>query len=509
MRKITSEISYLESAELASAEKSIIFGDEKLDYSFLKKLISRYFKWKFDIKKGIFYAFSFKESLYDERVVLETLKQKEIVESYGEGPIFCDYPRFYFFGTYIHIKKGVKKIRSWGYALPFEERSMALKKSLWEAIERQASYYYKGSTTVTYPNLRIGNASFLYDLIPKFTHHQLKLDSRLVSSKEDMEQMTGFNVESLTGDKKRFLPGECFYWGDRLGDNEKVFQESTTSGSGGGTTKEYATLSALYELIERDLYLLFWYAKVAPKLIDVREEEGELYEYIRDAKERFNLEIYFFDIRYDINIPSCMCIVVDPVLNFISTGGKVSFDAVSALQGAFMEALAIMNSARSRAENDRVSEDRLQEIMATLCDSRASVNKTVRMNMYCSKLGIKMVKDFWIENNTKIVSFKDFDKNSMIFGHKKEELAYIVLVFKKLVKEKGEGYHIYRHHFSSVFAHMYNYSVVHVFVPSFLKLHLNEAYAALVSPRLKEFARLHRAAIKDEDDINSLPHFLP
>ena len=509
MRDITSKISYLESYELAHSSKELIISSPLVDDSFISQIRKLLIFKLLGIKNSVLYTFSFKDSILAERLLLESYKESGFIESYGEGVVYCDYPRLNFFGIVLFIEKDKLTVRSWGYSLPYEEKSLAIKKSFWEALERQSSYYLPSSSSIMYPDFKRGDASFLYDFIPKFNELQIRNNPSLLSEKKDLQNVFGLWVKSLTKSGKTFLPADCFFWGKRVGEEAKFFQDLTTSGSGGGYTVENATLSALYEAIERDLFMLYWYAGTPPQLIDLSLEKGSFFDYIKDAKERYNLEIYFFDVHYDINIPACVCIVIDPVLNLVSVGAKVSYNTVTALQGSCIEALATLCSIRSDHDKNAIKEESLIAILKDVEENPSSVNKIIRTSMYSSPLGIKMIKDLWI-NSSEVSSFKDFDALSRNFSSTADEFKYITDQFKKLTVEKGEGYHIYTHTFSSLWTKLFGYKVVHVFIPSFLKLNLSEVYRATNSSRLSEFIKKYKKeSLSGELSSNVLPHPLP
>ncbi len=506
MRVISSKIGYIESHKIDQVQKKLLFK-EVFHGDIWSKVSNLLLKWLLNMHEGVVYTFSFSDKILSQRILLEELKQKGFIEHYGEGIVHCDYPRLNFFGVYLFIEKETLLIRSWGGTLPFEDKNVALGKALGEGLERQTSYYFKNSTSIQYPKFWKGDASFLYDLIPRIAPQTNLESSMYVRSKNDMKDVLGFMAPTLTQGSKKFLPLGCFYWGEKGDDAEKSFQEHTTSGSGGGYTQEAATLSGLCELIERDLFLLYWYSKVKPAIIAIENQTGEFFDYIKDAKERFNLEIYFLNTKYDIDMPSCVCVVVDPVLHLVSVGAKVALDPELALRGAFLEALATLNSIRNR--KDHVSEETLRKILQERPQSHVEINKALRVVLYCSPYGISLIKDLWIKNNNNNITFETFSEDGKNFPSKKEELKYVVDFFKKLVKEKGEGYHAYIHMFSSVWTKLCKYYVVHVFVPSLLKLHLNEVYSTKSSARLTEFCTNKGVKMETENSINPLPHFFP
>lgn len=505
MKESTSKISYLDSHSIQSVSKHLVINDTT--QGIREKIQAKILSYIFNIKHGVVYSFSFTHDLFSERVGLEVLMKKGYIDTYGEGVVYSDYPRFNFFGIVLFIEQKKSTIRSWGYSFPFEEKGLAIKKALWEGIERQASYYIKNVTTLPHKTLQKGDARFLYEYIPKFTKGQITRNQQLLAHKEQLSSLSGFKISPLTGGPARFLPASLFYWGESISPTECSIKEPNTSGSGGGYTKETATLSALYELIERDAFLLFWYSRVMPSIIDIEGKGGVFFDYVRDARERFNLEIYFLDTTYDIDVPSCVCLIIDPVLHLVALGAKVSPSAETSMRGAMLEALATLSTIRSR--KNYVEEEELQVYLKQSLFGDKAVDNGKRVNLYCSPMGVTLIKKLWIGDGTKKITFDSYNSNSQIFKTAREELISLQNKFKTLVKEKGEGYHIYPHQFHSTWASMTKYILMHVYVPSFLTLHLQEEYAAPLSTRLFEFAASYGITIQDESDCNPLPHPFP
>lgn len=475
---------------------------------------ARYFKFIKNIKffvlgkllgvqEGYFYIVKTNHQ-YAIRNLLDSLREKKFIEGYGEGVLFSDYPKFYFIGIVSFLKKknAVEKHYSWGYVLPDDDKEKAYSKALGETLERHVTYYSSLERGVAYPKFYKGDASFLYPFIPKFTEEQIKRFSDIVTSEDDMKEMFGFKVKCITGGSKKFLPVESFYWGELSEKSQKVFFHPTTSGSGGGITHDEAFLSAVYEGIERDHFLLYWFSGISPNQVQLDSTDGGFGEYVERIKRDYNLEVYFLDTRYDTEVLSTVCILIDPVLNLIAMGGKAGVLAEEVLRGSFLEALAILCSIRDRGEG--VSESELRTILNDF-SLKMNLGKTKRMNLYSSLYGISIVRSHFLEGAQ--VTVREFSSSVKKFTTKKEEKENLLNVLRGLVDKKGEGYHAYIHDFSSTWTKETEYFVTHIFIPSFLKLHLIEALATPVSERVLAFAKEKGKSLDSEKDINRLPHF--
>lgn len=506
MKEHSSKIAFLESHTLQSLEKHVVVEDDtrlkiraRIRGFFLRTLLG--------IENGVLYVFSLRERMLRERLVLEDLKNERIIDSYGEGVVYADYPRINFFGIFFRVGANEKVLRSWGYAMPYEDKSLALRKALWELCERSASFFSKEGETEKGVTERKGDATPLYESIPKCTEAQTKVHDDIVRSVDDLRSITGRRMRPLFGGSSKFIPLQTFFWGDRIADGDVYLHEPTTSGSGAGTSFETATVSALYELIERDHFLLYWFSGVAPREIDVRLVEGQFFDAVRDARERFSLEVYFFDTTYDIDVRACVCLIIDPVLDIAALGGKVSALSEHALTASYLEALATLNLVRSR--NARVGEERLTKLVEEKNWGSMSVDKSARVNLYNSPKGIRMLREMFLGREAKQITYPEYSAQSRSWENEGEEYRHLAHEMERLYQKKGEGYETYVHEFTSPLAKRFGYRVVHAFVPAFLKMHLTERFVAPISPRLTEFMKTHNKSDIALSNLRHLPHPFP
>lgn len=80
--------------------------------------------------------------------------------------------------------------------------------------------------------------------------------------------------------------------------------QDCSSGCAIGSCLEEALFHALLELIERDTFLISWYARLALPRIDPRSCQNPETLFILEAVEKSGYDLYFFDARLDTPIPS-------------------------------------------------------------------------------------------------------------------------------------------------------------------------------------------------------------
>lgn len=122
-------------------------------------------------------------------------------------------------------------------------------------------------------------------------------------------------------------------------DDENYFVFESSNGVALGSSIYEAKLFALFELVERDAFLNFWYKKARLYRIDINSVEKKVQEKIA----RFETEdkkVYIFDMTFDISIPSILCLAVDfrgKVATYISTASHVNYNV--AINAAVNECL--------------------------------------------------------------------------------------------------------------------------------------------------------------------------
>lgn len=101
------------------------------------------------------------------------------------------------------------------------------------------------------------------------------------------------------------VPEQLVYYVNYRSEYPSMVQDCS-SGCAIGSCLEEALFHALLELIERDTFLLSWYARLAPPRIEPRSCQNLETLFILEAVEKSGYDLYFFDTRLDTPIPSVM-----------------------------------------------------------------------------------------------------------------------------------------------------------------------------------------------------------
>jgi ribosomal protein S12 methylthiotransferase accessory factor len=152
------------------------------------------------------------------------------------------------------------------------------------------------------------------------------------------EALTWIRATVLGSGQTVFVPAALVYL-DFAGDGERErFAQMTTSGLAGGEDLESAVLAALYELVERDAFVITWLNRLPAARIDFPDDVGIGAE-IRRHYRRFGIETLAFDLTTDLGIPVVLAIAVDRSGNLpaASVGLGCSLRPQTALDRAVME----------------------------------------------------------------------------------------------------------------------------------------------------------------------------
>ncbi|RCW26107.1 ribosomal protein S12 methylthiotransferase accessory factor [Marinilabilia salmonicolor] len=104
----------------------------------------------------------------------------------------------------------------------------------------------------------------------------------------------------LTYGKETYCPSAFIYLPWTIED--KWILSGTSTGLAAHTNFNKALLTALYELIERDAFVITWHQKiVSPKIIIDKSIQSFINQVFPS-----NYEFHFFDITYDIKVPTVM-----------------------------------------------------------------------------------------------------------------------------------------------------------------------------------------------------------
>jgi ribosomal protein S12 methylthiotransferase accessory factor len=165
---------------------------------------------------------------------------------------------------------------------------------------------------------------------------------------------------SLRTRKPLLVPEQLAYYGVRA-QQDACFVKDTSNGCATGSCLEEAILHGLLELIERDTFLIHWYAKLTAPRIDPWNSRNPRTLRLLDRLERLGYDIYLMDTRLDIPVPTIVGVAVrrGDELGKLTLAAGASLDPEEAISTALCELAAYVPDMPDRV---RARHAELQEL---------------------------------------------------------------------------------------------------------------------------------------------------
>jgi ribosomal protein S12 methylthiotransferase accessory factor len=134
------------------------------------------------------------------------------------------------------------------------------------------------------------------------------------------------------------VPEQLVYYLDHRKDHPNFVQDCS-NGCATGSCLEEAILFGLLELIERDSFLISWYAKLGLPRIDPWSSTNREILFLVDRIRKLGYDLHLFDMRLDLKVPSVMGLGVrlDPGLGKLVVAAAAGLDPEQAVLGAIRE----------------------------------------------------------------------------------------------------------------------------------------------------------------------------
>lgn len=150
------------------------------------------------------------------------------------------------------------------------------------------------------------------------------------------------------------VPEQLVYYMSRR-EGVPLFVQESSNGCAAGSCLEEAILHGLLELIERDAFLLTWYARLAPPRIDPWSCRNQQTLATLARIERLGYQIHLFDTRLDIRIPSvtALALLREDAPGKLALAAGAALDPEEAISSALGEVAAALPDFARRLENER------------------------------------------------------------------------------------------------------------------------------------------------------------
>jgi len=162
----------------------------------------------------------------------------------------------------------------------------------------------------------------------------------------DVEAELTWVLGSLVGSGEPvYVPATLVYMNFVGNGGREFFTRMSTSGLAGGADLPSAVLGGIYELVERDAFMVTWLARLPAARIDFDGSDGIAAEIARHY-ERVGIETVAFDITTELRIPAVMAVTFDRTQGRpgAAVGLGCDLDPAVALDRAVMEVAQVRTS---------------------------------------------------------------------------------------------------------------------------------------------------------------------
>ena len=435
------------------------------------------------------------------QILLNYLYREEMIEApeFMFIPRANDLPQSYsvMLALPFNRKEDVRwRVYGYGNALEIEG---AYGKAVGEALERHILTLYTDDELVhgSYETLRRQHKNLLnIGHLNAYAPWQKEQDEEFNADQKTLSWIPG---TELLSENKALIPAQCVFrrYRSKAKSNEPILMDSTTSGGAGGFTFEEAVLSAVYELVERDSFFMYWLNTLSPPVIDLQEMPLQSVAHSIEARcKQYGLDVYFLDTTSDISVPSCVCALVDSRGNEprVTIGGSSGFDLEKNFSSSFLEALSVSNYALDLMKLEL-------PIEYEPFSGNPPIGRMERISFWKGRQALDRFS-FFISGKKIPVHKSSFYQLARNFKSVAEEYAHV----REIFRNKGAGYELYCYEAAHSVLNRVKYTVVKVIIPKLFPLYLRERSATLDSSRLREAAA--RRGIK-KPPLNPWPHPFP
>ena len=237
--------------------------------------------------------------------VISFLKKANYIDKIGKKEI--RFPGYYgfFIEKNISIGNAIYPVTAYGFD---KNQNIALSKALGEIVERIGSGLKDEENNTIEKSF--SEIFQIYNVMyPPRVHRFLDVQKKDMPElgHTDDRKILWVKGENLFTKEKVFVPRDVTSWflGPRT--SRTLFLHSTTNGCAGHFSKDVAVLSALFEVIERDAFLVHWLTKISPRKLAVESLPESLKKRVELFKE-WGYVISILITTTDIKMP-CVNII--------------------------------------------------------------------------------------------------------------------------------------------------------------------------------------------------------
>jgi ribosomal protein S12 methylthiotransferase accessory factor len=220
-------------------------------------------------------------------------------------------------------------------------RDSARMSAVGEALERYCSALYDDNSLYFGSYVEFNEYAVNPRDFALFSKRQYQQEGFWFPEFSETNMMGWIEGYSLTEQKEVLVPAHLVYLPYKRKDNESALCESVSTGTACGSSLEEAILKGIYEVVERDAFMIMWLNGLVMPGVIIESSRNEKTLGLLERISNSNLSLYVKYITNDIDIPIFLGILADrsgapPVL---AVGACANLNAEEALLSAIEETI--------------------------------------------------------------------------------------------------------------------------------------------------------------------------
>ncbi|MGM0807135.1 MAG: TOMM precursor leader peptide-binding protein [Bacillota bacterium] len=294
-----------------------------------------------------------------------------------------------------------------------------------EGLERYCGYAPRGKRTIVYePYNKVKNVAINPLSIGTHSHeqyHQPHYPFQPFDPDRPIHWVWGY---SLSEDRPILVPETFAYYS--MGGGEGFVYETSNGCAVGGSLEE-AILYGIFEIVERDAFLMTWYGELPIPRIDMKSiDDSELQLMVQRIQHVTGFEIHLFNATMENGIPSIWAMAKNTKedgLNLLSAAGA-HLDPLRAAKGAVQELSGMLLNMEESFVKDRKKYEKMYR------DS----NLVRHMEDHSMVYGLKDAEKrlYFLLDKRKVRDFEEEFKPIHHTADLLEDLNGVLDIFKKL-----------------------------------------------------------------------------
>lgn len=438
-------------------------------------------------------------SFKTKQLISNLIKKKFIVRIIKKPRIYHDEPEIIWYegqsGDFLTQTDGGGGTTANGSGADFDEE-VAILKTINEGLERFSLCVYRNDNLLFSSYEKIAGKAINPSSFAGISDVQRQSDKRLEIKRDScFRWVKGF---SLPEKKDVFIPAQLVYVGYRYHLGEPLIQQQISTGAAAATSFEEALYSGICETVERDAFVITYFNKLSPPLINLETIDDVDFQKLLASFKRYNLELYVINTTTDIAIPSVMAIIVDRtgVGPAVHVGNKTDLNFKKAIIGAVCECLKGRLSYRGKSFNTAS----LLERMEKLKNFNLPIKNFEDRFLYWASVDSIPKIDFLLQGRKQDLTSEDLNQFGGASSHEKLETVLNLL--------KSRGVDVYAADITPPQIREEGIWITKVVIPQLQPFFLKEEIKELSGKRLFEVPVIlgYRDKPLSEKDINTIPH---